>query len=522
MTNLSSLKCIPSERELLARGMPLIDVMELRERLKNLRQNTGRLEKYREENRIEFLTPNKPQRRLLDAWTQPRYTTFGITGSNQFGKTCTGVLVGLSTMFGKFLWTNPPTKLRFPHREPRKVRYICQDWPKHARTVVVPELEKWWPSNRRVATRNNSEGIKAFWTDIATGSTLELMTATQEVKYHAGWRGDLAIFDEPMSKSIYVETARGLVAKGGKELLCMTLLKEHAWIDQEIFKAVDEDGFPKTRIFVINGVIYDNIGYGIIDDVAEGGRSADQKIEDFIDKIGDDEAAKNARIWGIPEYMSGLVYPMFKRQTHVVPRFPIPEDWIIDIAIDTHPKKKQAVLFVATDEKDQKWLVDEIEEWYDPESLAHAIRKQCLYRGYTRVEGDILVDPLAKGVGNIRKEDSAELLTMFDLIRNVLWAYGYTLRTAGAEKARKKAGIWQVKKLLMGPNRLPNLFIFNDLKTTISQFETWSYVKDTEEPSNEKNEFMENLYRVALLDTKWTPRIVYSVRPVRRRSWAVV
>jgi len=57
---------------------------------------------------------------------------------------------------------------------------------------------------------------------------------------------------------------------------------------------------------------------------------------------------------------------------------------------------------------------------------------------------------------------------------------------------------------LLGPNKMPSLFIFNTLIRTIDEIEGWMYGDDGK-PVKEDDDFMENLYRMLLLDTEYVP-----------------
>ncbi len=202
---------------------------------------------YREANRIEFFTkPNPLQAQLLAAWDNPLYKVFTFTGANRIGKTTIGTIIAFSVLFGHRPWDKK--KLHFPHDKPRKIRYIGQDWEKQISKVLILEMEKWWPANRPVVKKKNNQGIEATWTDTLTGGTVEIMSNGQESDLHEGWSGDLIIYDEPPKRAIRVANARGLIDRNGRELFCMTLLKE-AWVDREVIKAVDGNGMPDKTVF---------------------------------------------------------------------------------------------------------------------------------------------------------------------------------------------------------------------------------------------------------------------------------
>jgi len=440
-------------------------------------------ENHKRENKINYFThPNPLQKDLLDAWVDSRYKVFTFSGANRIGKTTIGTILAFSTMFGYFPWSNQ--RLPFPHGQPRKVRYIGQDWEKHIMQVVVPCLREWWPKEREYETKKNNQGVPALWTDTATGSTLEIMSNNQESDLHEGWSGDLIVYDEPPRREIRVANARGLIDRTGRELFCMTLLKE-AWIHQEVVNARTEDGKPDTTVFNVTGDIYQNVGFGI---TVEG-------VKQFEKTLTEDE--KSARIYGKPSYLSGLVYPQFKRNIHLVERFDIPLDWLIDIAIDIHPREKQAVLFIATDPREDRYVFHEIFDHGDGRWVGEQVVR-VTSRDKLRVNR-IIVDPLAKGDKNMPN-------TTFDKIDAVLQAHGMVLDVATKDK---QSGIIEVKRHLIGPNNKPSLFFFDDLRRTVWEMEGYMYNEDTQKPLDKDDHMMENLYRLLLLDTKWYPMDEY-------------
>lgn len=258
----------------------------------------------------------------------------------------------------------------------------------------------------------------------------------------------------------------------------MTLLKE-AWIDRDVIKARNEDGSPDLSVFNVKSDIYSNVGFGI----------TQSGVDEFDKKINDDE--RQARIHGNPSYMAGLVYPQFTRNLHLAKRFDIPLDWIVDIAIDIHPRERQAVLFIATDPRNERYVINEIWEHGDGTWVGEEIVRYVLRNAY-RV-GQVIIDPLSKG-------DKNNPNTVYEKIEDVLWAHEIDLDVATKDKS---AGILEVKSHLMGPNKKPSIFFFNDLVRTIMEIEGYMY-KDGA-PIDADDHMMENLYRLSLLDTKWRP-----------------
>jgi hypothetical protein len=264
----------------------------------------------------------------------------------------------------------------------------------------------------------------------------------------------------------------------------MTLLKE-AWVHQDVINARNEDGSPDRSVFSVDGDISVNVGYGI----------TQKGIDQFAKTLTADEY--DARIKGKPSYLSGLVCKKFNRKKHLKKRFKIPLDWLVDIGIDIHPRKEQAILFMATSPKQERWLFHEIFRHGSGTDVGEWIIR-LIKSGVLRV-GRIICDPLAKG-------DSNNENTTFDKIDHVLGRFGYVLHTGTKDK---ESGIIQINEHLEGPNNEPSLFVFDDMIRTIYEFESWMYDEDTQKPQKKKDDMMENLYRLLLEDTVWYPEDEY-------------
>ncbi len=458
------------------------------EKIKRFKSKKIELQKrmldYRGGNLLEFfdqspnLGPNPKQAQILEAFLDPQFKTFGMSGGNRLGKTTILTLLGLSVIFGKYLWSDQSLLHLFPHKNPRKVRYVGQGWHDHIQKVVIPEIHKWWPLVRPIENHGNGIITDTFWKDIQTGGTLEVVSNNQDHKEHEGWAGDLILYDEPCRREIYVANARGLVDRRGREVFAATLLSE-AWIDKEIVKKTTPDGKPDKSVFWINGTIYDNVGYGITQEGAD----------EFLNKLNDNE--KQARIFGIPEYMQGLIYPQFSRKIHLFDWFKVPLNWMVDTGIDIHPRERQAVLFVATDSRNDRYICDEIWDYGDGTAVGEEIIRKVNNNSY-RVNR-IIVDALSKG-------DSNNQETTFQKIANVLGRHGLSLETASKDR---DAGILEVKKHLKGPNGKPSIFLLDNCVRTLSEIEGYMWNKDTNKPQDKDDHMMEDLYRICLLDTQY-------------------
>lgn len=485
----------------LKRGRPKkLTMKEGLEKLKDIKRQRievlQQFKEYQEHNPIYYFDtppnpgPNPRQRDIIEAWLDTFYKTFTFTGGERSGKTTILTLIGISTMIGEYPWDNmhsrkgAPTKLShlFPHNKPRKVRYIGQDWKEHIQDVVIPALEQWWPKDRAVKRKGNGIIPDAEWIDVKTGSSLTILSNNQKPRVHRGWHGDLILYDEPPDKEIYIANARGLVDRRGREFIAATLLEE-PWIHQEIVNKRLADGRPDPMVFNTHIMSKENVGYGI---TQEG-------LDEYANKLSDSEL--KSRLEGVPVHLQGLIYPEFKRKVHLKERAEIRLNWLVDVLVDVHPMERQAILFVATDEWNRKWLVDEVWGNGDGTWVGEQVVRMVQRRQY-RVNR-VAVDPLSKG-------DKNNPNTVFDKIRAVLWKYGYDLETASKDK---NSGILETKSYLRGVNGEPALFIFNDLVRTIFEIEGYMWEmkdgKPTGKAMDKDDHMMENLYRAIMLGTKY-------------------
>jgi hypothetical protein len=149
------------------------------------------------------------------------------------------------------------------------------------------------------------------------------------------------------------------------------------------------------------------------------------------------------------------------------------------------------VLFIATAPNGFKYLINEIWGHGDGTWVGQQIARCAKLLSY-RINR-IIIDPLAKG-------DKNNVNTVFDKVQLALWQNGYGLETASKDKT---SGLLLVRDHLKGPNKMPSIFIFDDLIRTIYEIEGYMYDKETQNPVDKDDHMMENLYRLILLGTVW-------------------
>ena len=152
-------------------------------------------------------------------------------------------------------------------------------------------------------------------------------------------------------------------------------------------------------------------------------------------------------------------------------------------------------MFRAVDQRGFHWVVDEIWDHGSWKTIGEEIVRR-VRREQWRVNV-IGIDPLAKG--DAQSDLSGE--SVYDKMSDLFMAYGLPLVTATKDK---EGGIVILNDLLYSQNEMPALFIFDDLRRTVYEIEGWMY-DETGKPSKVEDDMMENLYRLCLLGTEYSP-----------------
>jgi phage terminase large subunit-like protein len=225
---------------------------------------------------------------------------------------------------------------------PIKGRIVATDFSKGVGEVIIPALEHWMDTTvggSFVAQKlRNPIGIPVKWV-LKNGNQFDILTHEQSVEQFEGWSGDLAWFDEPPPRDKYIATRRGLVDNNGKTLLTLTPLKQ-PWIYDEIYTRDDPSYFTVTM------------------DIAENPTQTKEAINEFTKTLSEEE--REARLHGKFRHLSGLVFKEFDPEIHLWDNQKVKKHWSVYFAIDPHPRTPTACLWLAVDEHDQMYVIDEL------------------------------------------------------------------------------------------------------------------------------------------------------------------
>ncbi len=317
---------------------------------------------------------------------------------------------------------------------------------------------------------------------------------------------DFIHYDEPPPQSMFIANKRGLTDRHGKFWVNATAIEE-MWINDEfcppkqntLLNVPDEGmGFNKTEKggsrFIIAASIYDNPYIN------------EEGVEEYASSLNKDE--KECRLHGLPMAMAGLIYKEFEYDVHVLSEpangwtdFHVPpKDYTIRWWWDYHTRLPQALLFFATDPKGRVFVYDEL---FD-DNLIDPVCKSILGKTKDYFVADTEIDPFAIIPHPVTRESIQDELMKYDIF---------------VDPATKdlSTGINRVREKLRERDAQGNPTIYFSPRLTQCLFEFSHYIYDLkkQEPKDENNHMMENLYRAILNGLPYVepPKKAYKSKP---------
>lgn len=285
---------------------------------------------------------------LISEFT-PDIKIFGILGGNRSSKTTLGAQIAAAWALGKKIFEGEPAwelikNLPIPDK-PNTIWVVGLDFQvlqqviwgeKFRRGRNLPAL---FPDNSPFLLKKPNDSD--FQIHFANGSLIVGKSADSGAEKFQGASVDLVWIDEECEVDVFDECYQRTVDCGGKILLTLTPLADIAsaarvpWVYN--LHRDWKNGTRKNVKFVHLSVI-DN---PIISD--------EEKLNLKLKWAGHPE--ERARLYGEFVQRAGLVYPMFSRGKHMVPRTDIPRNWFKIVCIDPANTGPTAALWGAVDPK---------------------------------------------------------------------------------------------------------------------------------------------------------------------------
>ena len=455
---------------------------------------TEELEARKKENLAKSYIPNaKCEEFIRQVGKNDCFVNLFIAG-NGVGKSATGTNIITNICFGpQNDYFKKPLFEKFPYL--KRGRIISD--PTTIKEKIIPELKKWLPSNRfkeHYATEKQGKFWESKWTT-DTGFEIDIMSNEQDAKEFESTDLGFIWFDEPSRKDIYIASVARTRA-GGIIFWTMTPLEYSAWIEEDLYDK--RDGI---NVEYIEADVESNCRQHGVRGILEH-----ENIQRMISQYSEDE--KQARAHGKFGHLLGKIIKSFNRKIHVIRPFEMPvEQYTWFMALDTHPQVDDHALWIAINNKGQKYIVAEVVGKGTAVQIASEFQR---IEGGMRIEGR-LIDPSAFNKDERNDEQSfgdklKDLKLYFELgskdlvngIRRMQEAFDYQM-----------IGNDWIKK--------PEVFIFDTCPTTIKQIESYVWVKnrgrtaDTRQdrgvPIDKNDHQPENLRRLLMRNFEFVPFI---------------
>ena len=418
---------------------------------------------------------------------------------NGVGKTAVGAVIVANIIWGKGSdWFDYPLFNKFPYR--KRGRIISD--PTTVQSILIPELEKWFPKGRYSNSKMGKNYPYMWKSD--TGHMFDVMTYEQALKEFESATLGWVLFDEPPPEAIYKATVARM-RRGGIIFIGMTPLIGSAWMYDHIATYQDKTGILKRaknkQRAVVKADVEDNcIEHGI------RGILTHKNIQRMLAEYDEDEL--EARAHGNFIHLSGRVFKKFDKKIHVIEPFLVTKrDYSVWHALDPHPRNPDAALWVAVDKYGTKFIVDE--DYRGGRTSALARRIKNINREY-RIE-EYLIDPSAFN------EDQHDDLKNESLGLELYNKYGLDYDPASKSRTRADRRIRDAldyerrgKDLIV----VPELYIFSTCPRTIYELEHYQWdewkgkTKDEkhpkEKPKDKDDHEIENLGRILLREPALT------------------
>lgn len=230
---------------------------------------------------------------------------------------------------------------------------------------------------------------------------------------------------------------------------------------------------------------------------------------DILNMISEyDEDDKQARIFGKFQHLTGLVFKVFHPTVHILRPFELdPRDWVVTQALDPHSRNNDAAIWLATNRKGQKIVVDEMYKGFNgtdgDKELARIIKdKDERYRIVKRVI-DPSADVIDQHTGRSLKSDLYNMGISYDM--------GSKARTDAIRLIKTAFSYQMANGVFIRP---PELYIFESCVRLIWEIQHWQWQdwssksaqirSPNEKPMDKDDHCIECLGRALLADAPFT------------------
>jgi phage terminase large subunit-like protein len=463
------------------------------------------------EERYRYFEPTGKGEEFIDMIGSGEKFITLFSAGNGIGKTatCVNILAHIFWPIEENPYFNFDLFKKWPF--PKKLRIVSD--PTNIEKNIIPAMEDWFPRGRYEHWKGNKKFFSKWETD--TGWEIDIMTYEQSPREFEGPTFGLIWFDEPPPQELYKANISRL-RKGGIMFISGTPLAGSAYLYDMFAK-----GEVEIDVQMPNGETVKHVrrvGY-VEADVESAckihGIRGHLEHEDIMQMIAEyTEDEKQARIYGKFQHLIGMVFKKWDRKIHVIKPFHINKsEFSVVQYIDPHPRNPDAVMWVATDRNNTKYICDELFIVpADTEDLCEQIRnKDDNYRIVDRK-----ADPSAFIVNqHDKRQGETQARSLMDRMADYgLYYVPASKRRAEADRRIEDALSYaEVNGIMI---KAPELYVFDTCKVTIFEMEHYRWDEHVgksadkhdrkEKPIDKDDHMIENLGRILLDEHTFRPR----------------
>jgi len=317
---------------------------------------------------MDFYIPNRIQYKAHCSLAR----TIAIVKGNRMGGTTWGAMEVAFHVTKQYPdWYPEPRKFHGAI----KIRIATDKYAKFE-SVIEPKLRSFIPFEYISGFRRSPQGylVKMEFKD---GSVARFLTGEQDQMAWEGEDFDLFWGDEPVKRNHWIATQRGLIDRGGYNILTFTPLIE-PWMKEEI---VDKADGREIEVFygTTRDNMFDIMGNKILD-------AAD--IQRFEDTLTEDE--RQTRIEGKFFHLKGMVYKELD-ETHLLRDFKYEPNYPVICVLDPHDRQPHWVVWAMIDRTNDVIVMHESVTEGTTSQLAATIRATEKFYGWNVKKR--LIDP---------------------------------------------------------------------------------------------------------------------------------
>lgn len=353
---------------------------------------------------------------------------------------------------------------------------VVLDNPSKVEDLWLKEMRKWFDVEKWIFRKRGKTYVNHI--QLPNGSEILFMFHLQEDLTFEGIEAqNLIVYDEPPPRRIFISLKRAGRTKGHRtrHLMIGTPISA-AWLREQIYEPWAKGELEDVECFKFGTQVnQENLAEGWMTEFARHMTEKERRIRlegEFFD-------------------LEGLALShLFKRETHVIPKFDWPKNWPCIVAIDPAQNKPHVACLLGSDTKDNLYYITELALKCAPEEFARKLRNW--YEDYP------IRDIICDSMGSAPQTGGRGMDSFIEVLND----HGVRARATRYDDKNDEIWITRIQNALYIPKKgidIPKLRIFEGNKGIISDIENVQWVKyKNEEMYRPKLEISKKDYLAAL------------------------